>query len=73
MPNEYVKKLTGKNPKDFEFAASYIINKSDVKAFEALVEQSDFLFDFIKKNVEKRLTNAITPLNYKNLLSFLKI
>lgn len=73
MLNEFVKKLTGKNPKDFELAAAHIISNSDVHAFAALVEQSDFLFDFIKKNVEKRLLNAVNPYNYKNLLSFLKI
>lgn len=73
MQNEYVKKLTGKDPKDFEYAAAHIINNSDVQAFEALVEQSDFLFDFIKKNVEKRLLNVINQNNYKNLLNFLKI
>lgn len=73
MQNEYVKKLTGKDPKDFEFAAAHIINNSDVQAFKALVEQSDFLFDFIKKNVEKRLLNVINQNNYKNLLNFLKI
>lgn len=73
MTNEIVKKLTGKNNKDFEFAAAHIINNSDVEAFSALVEQSDFLFDFIKKNVEKRLSNAVNVHNYKNLLSFLKV
>jgi len=73
MTNEYVKKLTGKNPKDFELAAAHIINNSDVEAFSALVAQSDFLFDFIKKNVEKRLLNAINAFNYKNLMSFLTI
>ncbi|MDD3437474.1 MAG: hypothetical protein PHC64_10020 [Candidatus Gastranaerophilales bacterium] len=73
MDNEYVKKLTSKNPNDFEFAASHIINNIDVKAFEALVEKGDFLFDFIKENVRKRLSNVITNYNYKNLLSFLKV
>lgn len=72
MQNEYVKKLTGKDPKDFEYAAAHIINNSDTQAFEALIEQSDFLFDFIKRNVEKRLSNAINQNNYKNLLNFLK-
>lgn len=72
MNNEYVKKLTGKNPKDFEFAAAHIINNSDVEAFSALVEQSDFLFDFIKENVKKRLSAIINLTNYKNLFSFLK-
>lgn len=73
MENEYVKKLTGKNPQDFEFAAAHIINNSDVKAFSALVEKSDFLFDFIKENVKKRLKKVITHDNYKNLLSFLSL
>jgi hypothetical protein len=72
MDNEYVKKLTGKQPKDFEFAAAHIINNCDTQAFSALVEKSDFLFDFIKENVKKRLANVITNYNYKNLLCFLK-
>lgn len=73
MNNEYVKKLMSKNPKDFEFAAAHIINNSDVEAFCALSEQSDFLFDFMKKNIEKRLSNVITKYNYRKLLSFFKI
>lgn len=73
MNSELVKKLTGKNPKDFEFAASYIIENSDVEAFSELVDKGDFLFDFIKQNVSKRLSKACNQKNYKNLLSFLKI
>lgn len=73
MNKEIVKKLTGKNPKDFEFAASSIIENSDVEAFSALVEQSDFLFDFIKQNVSKRLSKACNERNFKNLLPFLKV
>lgn len=73
MNNELVKKLTGKNPKDFEFAAKTIVNDSDLEAFSALVEQSDFLFDFIKKNVLKRLSGAVSKDNYKNLLKFLSV
>lgn len=73
MTNEIVKKLTGKNNNDFEFAAAHIVNNADVEAFKALVEQSDFLFDFIKRNVESRLLNAVNAFNYKNLLLFLKV
>lgn len=73
MSNEYVKKLTGKNPTDFESAAAHIINNSDVKTFEALVGQSDFIFPFIKQNVLKRLLNAVNNSNYKNLMSFLTV
>ncbi len=73
MDNEYVKKLTSKNPSDYETAASHIINSSDEEAFKSLVAKSDFLFDFIKENVKRRLANVITNFNYKNLLNFLKI
>jgi hypothetical protein len=71
MENELVKKLCAK--KDFENAALAIINNADVQAFEALVEKSDFLFDFVKQNVISRLQNCINKNNYKNLLNFLKI
>ncbi len=71
MSEEIVKKLTGKNPKDFEYAAAHIIDNSDVNAFCILVEKSNFLFDFIKHNVAKRLAAAINETNYLNLLSFL--
>lgn len=70
---DYVKKLTGKNPTDFESAAAHIVNNSDVKVFEALVGQSDFIFPFIKQNVLKRLLQAVNNSNYKNLMSFLTV
>lgn len=73
MQNEYVKKLTGKNPQDFESAAAHIVNNADVKTFEALVAQSDFIFPFIKQNVLKRLLQAVNNSNYKNLMSFLTV
>ncbi len=73
MENEIVKKLTSKNSSDFEPAALHIINNSDVEAFEALVEKSDFLFDFVKNNVIKRLSKVIDENNYQNLFKFLKI
>ncbi|MBR1753492.1 HEAT repeat domain-containing protein [bacterium] len=71
MENELVKKLCAKQ--GFETAAAEIINKPDVEAFSALVEKSDFLFDFVKQNVIKRLQTCINKDNYKNLLNFLKI
>src|SRR5574344_357895 len=73
MNNEIVKKLTGKNRQDYEFAAESIINNADVKSFSDLVGQSDFLFDFIKNNVSNRLSEAVNSTNYINLLKFLKI
>jgi len=71
--NDSIKKLTGKNPKDYEQVAQKMINDSDVNLFEELVKQDDFLFDFIKNNVAKRLQNACNSSNYRNLLAFLKV
>lgn len=69
---EIIKKLTGKNPRDFEFAANQIINNADVEAFENLVGKEDFLFDFVKQNVANRLEKACNANNFRNLFSFLK-
>lgn len=66
-----VKKLTSKNKPDYEMAASHIVNNADFKTFEELVNQDDFLFDFVKNNVSTRLENAVNSSNYKNLIKFL--
>lgn len=66
------KKLTGKNPADFEPIAYNLINIPDVDLFKELVDKDDFLFDFIKENVSKRLEKMCNQSNYKNLLEFLK-
>ena len=42
--SENLKKLTGKNPKDFEPVACSLINNSDTELFSELVEKDDFLF-----------------------------
>ena len=66
--NEDLKKLTGKNPADFEPAACSVVNNSDTKLFSELVAQEDFLFDFVKQNVAQRLEKACNESNYLNLL-----
>lgn len=66
------KKLTGKNPADYEPIAYNLINIPDVDLFKELVDKDDFLFDFIKENVSKRLEKVCNQSNYKNLLEFLK-
>lgn len=70
--SEKLKKLTGKNPADFEPAAYNLVNNSDIELFSELVEQDDFLFDFVKQNVAKRLEKVCSQSNYLNLLNFLK-
>lgn len=70
--SDKLKKLTGKNPKDFEPVAYELINAPDVELFAELVSQDDFLFDFVKQNVAKRLSKVCNESNYLNLLKFLK-
>lgn len=70
--SDKLKKLTGKNPNDFEPAAYSLINNPDVELFCELVEKDDFLFDFVKQNVASRLEKVCNESNYQNLLSFLK-
>ena len=43
-----LKKLTGKNQKDYEYAARYVMDNADVSVFSELVEKDSFLFDFVK-------------------------
>ena len=70
--SENLKKLTGKNPRDFESVAYSLINNSDVELFSELVSKEDFLFDFVKQNVADRLAKVCNESNYLNLLNFLK-
>lgn len=70
---ELIKKLTSKNPADYEPVARQLINNADVNLFEELVKQDDFLFDFVKENVAKRLQNSCNAENFRNLLPLLKV
>lgn len=70
--SDKLKKLTGKNPKDFEPVAFDVINIPDVELFKELIDNEDFLFDFIKQNVANRLAKVCNSSNCLNLLQFLK-
>lgn len=69
MTNE-LKKLTGKF--GFEPIAKHLINDCDIELFKELVENDDFLFDFVKQNVAQRIEAQINEKNYRNLVEFLK-
>ncbi len=73
MIEDLIKKLTGKNKPDYEFAAQHLVNCGDADMFKALVEKDNFLFDFVKENVAQRISDAVNEKNYINLLNFLKI
>ena len=67
---DLIKILTGKNPAEYEVVAKSLVDNSDVELFAKLVKQDDFLFDFVKNNVAKRIQAACTKENYQNLLNF---
>lgn len=67
-----LKKLTGKNKNDYEAVAKHLIDDCDVELFKELVDNDDFLFDFVKNNVAQRIENAVNQNNYQNLVEFLK-
>ncbi len=64
------KSITGKNPAEFEQAAKILVNTPDVELYKKLVKQDDFLFDFVKNNVAKRIKQACNKNNYMNLFKF---
>ena len=70
--SEKLKKLTSKNPNDFESIAQDVINSPDIELFKELVESEDYLFDFVKQNVSNRLAKYCNSSNYMNLILFLK-
>ena len=73
MDNEQlVKDLTAKDEQKALAAAGEIVNNTNIEAFKLLVNKSEFLFDFVKNNVCKRLNKVITPNNYRNLFGFFK-
>ena len=67
---DLLKQITGKNPAEFEQAAKALVNTPDVELFKKLIKQDEFLFDFVKNNVAKRIRNACNKDNYTNLFNF---
>ena len=73
MSEDLLKKLIGKNKKDYEQAASLIIDNADFDTFKQLVEKDDFLFDFVKQNISERLAKAVNRCNFENLFKLMKL
>ena len=73
MGKENFEIICAKDENAARIAAKNIINNSDLKEFEALCNKMDFLFDFVRENVYKRLTFAINKNNFKNIIKFFEI
>ncbi len=70
---DLIKKLTGKNPSEYEVVARNLVNNSDVELFAKLVKQDDFLFDFIKIMLQNVSKTLVQKDNYRNLFEFSRI
>ena len=68
-----LKDLTNKDEKKAIEAARYMIDNSDVELYKLLVEKSDFLFEFIRNNVCKRIEKVVSKDNFSNILKFWEI
>ncbi|MBQ9246783.1 HEAT repeat domain-containing protein [bacterium] len=70
---EYLKALTGKDEAKAMDAALYLVNTADVELYRMLVDKSDYLFDFIRNNICKRIEKAVSKDNFKNIIKFFDI
>ena len=55
----YLKNLTGKDEQKAQEAACFLVDNISIDLFKALVEKTDFLFDFVRNNVAKRITKVV--------------
>ena len=62
--------ICSKNDNKAKEAAKVLISSTDFTEFKALCEKMDYLFDFVRENVYKRLSFAINKDNFKNILKF---
>ena len=69
----YLKNLTGKDEQKAQESACYLVDNINIDLFKALVDKTDFLFDFVRNNVAKRITKAVNKDNCLNLIKFFDV
>ena len=69
----YLKNLTGKDEQKAQETACFLVDNISIDLFKALVEKTDFLFDFVRNNVAKRITKAVNKDNCLNLIKFFDV
>ncbi len=71
LKNKLVDDLLKKDKKISQAAASEIINNADLDAWVYLVENADYILDFIKRNATQKLFMECNSQNIFNLFEFL--
>lgn len=69
----YLKNLTGKDEQKAQEAACFMVDNINIDLFKALVDKTDFLFDFVRNNVAKRITKAVNKDNCLNIIKFFDV
>ena len=73
LDNKYTSDLTSKDRNLALNAAKHIIDEADIEAWECLVQNSDYIFPFIKQNIAQAFSDVVDDNNYQNLFELFKI
>lgn len=72
LTTKCAKNLINKDVKISKQAATEILNNCNVESFGELIQNSDFIFDFIKQKCSNFLLEAINKNNFSNIANFAK-
>ena len=72
LSNQRSSDLIGKDKNKAKEAAEYILNTPDIDAWQCLIENSDFIFGYIKEKGGVNLINAANKDNLENIFALLK-
>lgn len=73
LSNELTSQLLNKDKNISKAAASSILNNIDINAWQCLIDNSEYIFDFIKQKIANNLLDSINDNNYQNLFELFKI
>lgn len=70
LANKWTSELLGKDRKKYDTAAIHIANTPDIEAWNCLIENSEYIFAFIKEKAIKSITRQFNQNNFQNIFSF---
>lgn len=71
LPNKWASQLFEKDKNKARQAADHIINTPDIEAWKCLVENGEYLFDYIKEKAGQNLVNSFKKEGLSGLFSLL--